>query len=155
MLSARAEHHLTATPRAPWLSARVLKLALQETNPKQQSQSAVGEVSRVWEGTVQDVCFWLGHVARGRDLSAWPWTRDNYTDPMFAESTFISVNTILLEKQQCLNPCAVFGHFWPENLTFWIFKNRSFTRMVQNSVTFMALGMWTHKKKIEGMIRKS
>ncbi len=57
-------------------------------------------------------------------------------------------------SNRIINPCAVFGHLWPENLTFWIFKNRSFTRMVWNSVTFMGLGMWTHKN-IEGMIRKS
>ncbi len=99
MPSAWAEHHLTETPRALWLSARVLKLSPKETNPKQQSQSAIGEVSRVWEGTVQDVDFWLGHVARSWDLSAWPWTQDNYADPMFAESTFISVNIILFVRK--------------------------------------------------------
>ncbi len=43
------------------------------------------------------------------------------------------------------NPCAVFGHFWPNNFTFWNCKNCSFIGMVRNLVTFMALGMWTHK----------
>jgi len=47
-----------------------------------------------------------------------------------------------------VNPLVLFGHFWPKNFLFWIFKNHSFIVMLRNLMTFMALGMWTHKKNL-------
>jgi len=33
-----------------------------------------------------------------------------------------------------------------KHFLFWNFKNHSFIGMLRNLVTFMALGMWTHKR---------
>ncbi len=54
----------------------------------------------------------------------------------------ISANGV---RKIILTPLVLFGHFWPENFLFWIFKNHSFIGMVRNLVTFMAFGVWTQK----------
>ncbi len=56
-------------------------------------------------------------------------------------------SSCLSGNQYVINPLVLFGHFWPKIFLFWIFKNHSFIGTVPNLVTFMAFGMWTHKKK--------